>query len=110
MTHILAHAKVDFLSVNLIGGILYTDEVECESYSEAPQLYRFYPGMLILGLGLKAKFLGLGLELLALALNVLYGIGINNKANCHIIQIIIYCYATEAAQQYKNHTKHIKMQ
>ena len=56
-----------------------------ESYSEAPQLYRFYPGMLILGLGPKAKFLGVGLELLALALNALHGLGINNKANRHII-------------------------
>ena len=37
------------------------------------------PGMLIVGLGLKAKFLGLGLGLEC------SGLGINNKANRHII-------------------------
>ena len=45
--------------------------------------------MLILGLGLKAKFLGFGILwpwLLAFGLGLeCSGLGINNKANCHII-------------------------
>ena len=48
-----------------------------------------FPGILILGLGIKAKFLGLGIlwpwpSAFGLGLEC-SGLGINNKANRHII-------------------------